>query len=47
MAVDSEVNGASHVNEAFITLETQILSPLLQQFCSECVVLYSDVRVSL
>lgn len=45
MAVDSEVNGASRVNEAFITLETQIHSALLQQFCSACVVLYSNVRV--
>ncbi len=32
MAVDSEVNGASHVKEAFIALETQIHSLLLQQF---------------
>lgn len=32
MAADSEVNGASHVNEAYIALETQIHAPLLQQF---------------
>lgn len=32
MAADSEVNGASHVNKAFIALETQIHSALLQQF---------------
>lgn len=38
MAVDPEVNGASRVNEAVITLETQIHSALLEQFSSACVV---------
>lgn len=32
MAADSEVNGASHMNEDFAALETQINSLLLQQF---------------
>lgn len=30
-AADSEVNGASHVNEAFIPVETEMHSALLQQ----------------
>lgn len=45
VAVDPEVNGASHVNAAFIALEAPIHSAVLQQFCSACVRLCSNVRV--